>query len=273
MIKCTRRARIKIRKLVFFAFILSPFFAYSAAYEWRGTTDNSWSDGTNWDVGAVPGSGDDVTIDGSNPNSKVTMNGAATDIQFLTIYGGASLTLTHDLEIITDCSLGVASAGTLDLNGNNLQITGDLTLGANGGISTAAASNLHVVLTSSLSNNISTAGGNIQLDGTVTVDATSALSTAGGSINLGSTVTGSGSPDFALSAGAGLITISGAISSIATLSVSSSNTAGVVLPQTNSTSLSVTAITSIIQSGAWNVTGATNLYPNAHGLLRIKCMV
>ena len=65
---------------------------------WDGTTDQSWTVGSNWDNGTGPTTGDNVFIDGAKTGtaSDVTLDQAAT-IGKLTIDAGDTLTLAPAL--------------------------------------------------------------------------------------------------------------------------------------------------------------------------------
>nr|NQU92603.1 hypothetical protein [Bacteroidota bacterium] len=62
---------------------------------WDGSTDSDWNDGTNWDGGSVPTSGDNVVIPNVT-NDPVIANytpGSPAQCDNLTINSGASLTI------------------------------------------------------------------------------------------------------------------------------------------------------------------------------------
>ena len=84
---------------------------------WTGSTDQNWSDGSNWDTFSAPGAGDTVVIPDvtglGRPQPVLDGN--------VTLPGGATLEI--------DNSAGNNS--TLDLNSFNLNIAGGITIETN----------------------------------------------------------------------------------------------------------------------------------------------
>ena len=87
---------------------------------WDGSTDDDWTDGTNWDTGSAPGVSDDVVIPSTGTDPVITS--AVTDIASLTLNSGAWLQITGsgDLtvtgDITNNATLDVHTGGTLSCN-------------------------------------------------------------------------------------------------------------------------------------------------------------
>ena len=112
---------------------------------WRGTTNSNWGTATNWSLGAVPTSNDGnvAVFDGSSPNCTLNINALCNNVDF-TLYTN-TITLTNNLNVSGNCTLGSSmiitySAGLLVLNGTGtltpntkqwigqVNITGNITL-------------------------------------------------------------------------------------------------------------------------------------------------
>lgn len=133
---------------------------------WTGSTNNNWSNASNWSCGVVPNSLDDVTITTGNP----------------TITSGSSVSCRNLTKT------GILS--TLNLSGATLNIFGDLAYNS-GTISTTATSNINFssANTQNLSGtNFSTAtitksvGGTLNINSNVSI--TNSLNINAGVVNL-----------------------------------------------------------------------------------------
>jgi hypothetical protein len=146
-------------KLIKLGILLCLFFAFAvgnsalaADITWDGSTDTDWDDPDNWTPAQVPGSGDNVTIDGASANdpvlsSDVTINnltitvsagntGAATSLDL----AGYTLTCTGNVAItagVTAVTDNATITGTTDES--ELVVAGNLTLTGDGGGNGASA--------------------------------------------------------------------------------------------------------------------------------------
>jgi hypothetical protein len=101
-----------------------------ATVKWVGGTDGDWSDGTNWDTGSAPVTGDDVIIPrGAEVNITEGLAQSAVDLKSLTIEEGCSIsigTATSPLQI------GRGAGGNITWGGTGttyMQVAGDLSGG------------------------------------------------------------------------------------------------------------------------------------------------
>jgi fibronectin-binding autotransporter adhesin len=114
--------------------VLSPT-ARAADVTWTGASNQNWSDGTNWDGGLTPLSGDNAILNDSNgavtaalssgnlPVGSVELQGNAT----LNVSGGATLGVAGNILMGTAAS---AAQSTLSINNGSTVDTGALTVGS-----------------------------------------------------------------------------------------------------------------------------------------------
>ncbi len=86
--------------------------------EWRGTSNNNWSEPANWCGQTIPSQTNDVIIPAGLTNYP-TINGTS-PVKNLTIASGASLTVTGLLQV----SGSINNSGTLDLSAATLELNG-----------------------------------------------------------------------------------------------------------------------------------------------------
>ncbi|MBI3098394.1 MAG: IPT/TIG domain-containing protein [Planctomycetes bacterium] len=98
--------------------------AQAATISWIGATNTTWSVGTNWDSGLAPGAGDDVVIDGFQPNSSVVLDITPSTLNNLSLLNGATLTtggnsldFAGNVTLALGCDLTVSAGGSLSVSG------------------------------------------------------------------------------------------------------------------------------------------------------------
>jgi hypothetical protein len=159
---------------------------------WIVDTDGSWSTAANWSMGTAPASGDDVTIDTSDPHT-ITYDGGADEVNSLSVHGDdfaiSGGTLTVDNGAIFDNALSL-SGGSLVLgsgssnsviglltNSGTISVKADATLTLSGGGTLGAGS---LVLSDDSAVDIT--GGSYALDAGTIVTGTGTLIVEGGSL-------------------------------------------------------------------------------------------
>jgi hypothetical protein len=148
-----------------------------AAISFTGGGDGvSWNDAANWG-GALPGSGDDVTI--PSPFSVQLISGANASIQSLTINGSAALTIGSALTLTTSGDITIDAGGALNHNGviniaGNWNKNGDFNANSGSVVNfnstsaqNIAASNFADLYLSG--NSLKTVTGDLDIDGTLYV--------------------------------------------------------------------------------------------------------
>jgi len=150
----------------------------SAAVAWTGAAgDNQWTTPGNWSTNALPGSGDDVTIN-LNTNPTIQLSSGTPSVHSLTIAAGTTLATTGFASItITN---GLTLNGTLDLGAPNGSSYGTLTFQ---GTQTLSGSGT-VLLGASSQNTIGAQGTNNDLTpATLTIGSGITIHGGGGSIS------------------------------------------------------------------------------------------
>ncbi len=100
---------------------LNKHYSALVTVSWVGGTagfETDWNTGTNWSTGNVPGSSDNVSINGSLTHYPVLNNNTA--IQSLDVQSGASLTINAGRTLTISgagTSLSLSSSGTINNNG------------------------------------------------------------------------------------------------------------------------------------------------------------
>ena len=138
--------------------------ATAVLFKWTNAGGGNWSDPTNWDVGVVPGTGDDVIID---------LDGTY----------GVNLDVSASVNTLT---LGAASGSqTLVVASNTLTMAGTSTVGANGVLAlSGATAMLTGAGTLSVSGAFIWSQGTVGAGGDIQIETTGTLSLAGGSMLL-----------------------------------------------------------------------------------------
>ena len=100
--------------------------ALAATNNYTGVNGGSWNDGTNWSLGHVPLSTEDVTISGTNPTLSSGSDGVANSIA---ISSGRTLTISSSKSLTV--GTGTSSlAGAVALSSGTLTLNGDTTWSA-----------------------------------------------------------------------------------------------------------------------------------------------
>lgn len=136
--------------------------AQAVAFRWLNTGGGNWSDPTNWDLGAVPGSGSTVVID---------VDGIYT----------VNLDVVADVDVLT---LGAAmGTQTLAIAANSLTLNMASTVGANGVIDMSGGT-LNGTGTLSVSGSFNWTGGTIDGTGRLIIEPDATLMIGGGAKTL-----------------------------------------------------------------------------------------
>ena len=215
----------------------------TSSYTWTGATSIVWATGTNWLGGTSPGAGAatyniTITALGSMPTLA-----AALTANNLTIEAGATLTTgNNNLTVANLVCYGTLNASA-QTNPRRVTVSGDLR--GTGTISAGSGAPAVTAATSTaLDLNITTTGGgDLTFSGAVVLSGSSTLSTdaaTDGNITFNSTIDGAG--NLTLTAGTGIVTLSGAVGGTGAVSSLSVQTAGAfALPAVTTTgALSVT---------------------------------
>jgi hypothetical protein len=184
---------------------------------WVGGTnppmgDDTWGVAANWNTGAVPQSGDDVSIPSGTPISP-EMQGLTTTVQSVTVSDGASLyiaessfTVTGDL--VDNGGVGIDNTFLTDSGGSTLAIGGTLTV-TNAGAGFAVGNRAQTAATTVTVGSVTNTGtiaiaGNANPEVVAQIDVASAAGFGGmtgvltGNVDLGIGVGGAGGPGDAL---------------------------------------------------------------------------
>jgi hypothetical protein len=132
----------------------------SGSFVWTGAVSTDWHTAGNWNVNAVPGAADSVTIPSAPANQPLL--GAAASVGRIDVQSGATLTLAADLTVSTD----VVANGVIDGAAFRVNMTGTGTV-------VGTLPRLRVTGIVSLAGNTSTR--QIQVDGGRITDAAFAL--------------------------------------------------------------------------------------------------
>ncbi len=92
----------------------------AVVFVWDGSTNNNWSEGTNWDQGTAPGNGDVVSI----PTASTVLYDASvstTNYASVTLSGSATLSLDGAIFNFSGTTFVLGATGTLTFNGATVQ--------------------------------------------------------------------------------------------------------------------------------------------------------
>ncbi|MFC1576337.1 LamG-like jellyroll fold domain-containing protein, partial [Candidatus Omnitrophota bacterium] len=183
---------------------------------WNGSTDNDWAIDSNWDLGYIPNSTDDVTIpDKATTDNDPwldmarTLNSVEIETDGLLQTQGYSLTATQFIHNYGEIMNSTAAGGN-DISLSSFAITTELINNfVSGGAVTLTAGTIN------LYDNVASNGGDITFDGQVVVyNSINILSADNGGIEFTNTVDGaSGTENLLLSAVTGPISFNGAVGS------------------------------------------------------------
>jgi fibronectin-binding autotransporter adhesin len=131
--------------------VLSPT-ARAADVTWTGASNQNWSDGTNWDGGLTPLSGDNAILNDSNGAVTATLSGANLPVGSVELQGNATLNVSGaaTLGVVGNILMGTAASpaqSTLSIDGSTVD-AGSLTVGSAAGssglVDVSAGSTLNV---------------------------------------------------------------------------------------------------------------------------------
>jgi autotransporter-associated beta strand protein len=266
------------------AYLLTP--AAASTNEWKGTSNSTWSTGTNWNNGAKPTTTQIAvfnTLGTARPNVTLDGNNTIAGIQFgnqstanYTITGNNTLTLSATIpyiqqqsskdQTLSPSAITISNSTVADITGS-----GNLTIGAN---ITGGNSSVNLIKDGTGAGKLILTGNNTGLTGSVYINNgivqagnTKALGTNTTYVTGGSTLELSGgiSPTNALSVSGAGVGSAGAIHNVNgsnTLSGTITEVADTVVAADSGTSLSLTGNftgtnTNTTLSGAGNITLGT----------------
>lgn len=169
-------------------------YSYTTQASWTTANDGNWTTASTWDAGVVPVAGQPVTIE-NNVNLTTSLS-LITAPNTITINSGSQLTISSSPNTITTTNIvnagsltfdasSTASLGTIT-NTNSITINGNVnTLGLTNSGTFNANGNVGVV---TVTNNILTTGGTINVGSSAYLGFSSAFNNSLGTVNVSGTL-------------------------------------------------------------------------------------
>ena len=192
------------------SFLMAVFFAglstvNASTFKWVGGTSSAWSTASNWDVGTVPTSSDDVIIDNntSGYTNAPVLDGTGLACLTLSINNAASLTGASGTDLTVSGNLN--GSATLNGNASTIYVAGNMTVNTfNKGTSTivfdGSSQTINIIYSFynlTIASGITTIASSISITGTLTVNSGAEFSPQAGNIisGTGGNLTGAGTID------------------------------------------------------------------------------
>ncbi len=226
---------------------------HATTYTWDGSSSNLWNTAANWDLNAVPGTGDDLIF----PSGVATVS-TSNDIAANTVF--------------KSISFGAGGASAYTLAGNALGLSGGATAITASNASNTMIISLNITFSTAAPTITTTSGGTLTISGTVANGGFLLTVASAGTAELTGVISGSGA---LIKDGAGAIKLSGANDftggvnlSSGTLNMGSTTclgtgtfTIGASTTITNSTGANLTLSTNnpLLLSTGFTYSSATNL--------------
>ena len=117
-----------MKKFLFFMCVFVSFTAQSQTITWNGSSNNVWSNASNWDLGIVPNSSYDVVI----PSGSIVTLSSDANVKSINLQGTAQLNLGNTLSILANSTFGPNTTVTWSYGGLSAGGTSNVSLSAMG---------------------------------------------------------------------------------------------------------------------------------------------
>ena len=163
----------KLSFCILFFILVCSISSQATTYTWDGSASNLWNTAANWDLNAVPTTGDDLIF----PSGVATVS-TSNDIAANTVF--------------KSITFGAGGASTYILAGNAIGLSGGATAITASNASNTMTISLNITFSSAAPTITTTSGGTLTISGTIANGGFLLTVTSAGTANLAGAISGSG---------------------------------------------------------------------------------